>query len=262
MKNECVAVVLACLLPVMGDCMTAEPQKLCMCPRNFDPECGVDGETYANECARVCEGTALAHKGPCTEAEEEARTAEPVVDNESLEDCISNCDWSFMPICDVAAQTWGNMCEQKCGGRQPAHPGPCTPQEIETGAAPVGWTGPSLDDLTKTKKVVATLANGETRTCDCPVVSAFVCGMDQNTYDNECVRDCHGANPYHPGPCKKYDYPSKKEGQANKECPCAKSFTPMCGVDNKTYQNLCFLQCYGISKLHDGTCWNRLEDQA
>ncbi|KEP62460.1 UNVERIFIED_CONTAM: serine proteinase inhibitor PI-2, putative [Hammondia hammondi] len=252
MKSKCaVILVVACLLPLRCNGMAAERQTLCMCPKIFDPQCGVDGKTYANECERVCANVDPAHTGPCTKAEEDAGKAERVPVHESLEECISNCDWTFMPVCDETAQTWGNMCELECGGRKPAHPGTCTPAEVKVAAAPVGWTGPSLDQLTKTKTVTVTLASGKKRTCECPVVAAFVCGMDGKTYANECTRDCHGAGQYHPGPCKGYDYPTKQE-----KCPCDKSFTPMCGVDGKTYQNLCYLQCGGVRKLHDGTCWN------
>nr|AAG02569.1 trypsin inhibitor [Toxoplasma gondii] len=143
MKSKCTAVLMvACLLPLRCNGMAAERQTLCMCPKIFDPQCGVNGKTYANECERVCANVDSLTTGPCDQTEKKLEEAELVPTHESLEECINKCDWTFMPVCDVTAQTWGNMFYLECGGRKPAHPGPCTPAEVEVAAAPLGWRGP------------------------------------------------------------------------------------------------------------------------
>jgi hypothetical protein len=37
----------------------------CVCPALFDPQCGVDGQTYSNGCAAGCADMAIAHAGEC-----------------------------------------------------------------------------------------------------------------------------------------------------------------------------------------------------
>lgn len=53
-----------------GTCGFADQQGVCTrppesCPEIFEPVCGCDGETYANDCFRQMARVALDHTGPC-----------------------------------------------------------------------------------------------------------------------------------------------------------------------------------------------------
>jgi cysteine-rich repeat protein len=54
-----------------GMCHAADLGGICLfiptsCPRNYDPVCGCDGETYPNECVRRVKQAHLDHTGPCS----------------------------------------------------------------------------------------------------------------------------------------------------------------------------------------------------
>ena len=54
-----------------GVCRGADLGGICLfiptsCPRNYDPVCGCDGETYPNECVRRVKQTRLDHTGSCS----------------------------------------------------------------------------------------------------------------------------------------------------------------------------------------------------
>lgn len=66
--------VLLMVFAVLTQHQTEAKNTACMCPRNLDPVCGTDGDTYSNPCLLECEaktvhgraiGLKMAHRGEC-----------------------------------------------------------------------------------------------------------------------------------------------------------------------------------------------------
>lgn len=48
-----------------GDVLCDPPQPACVCPEIYAPVCGVDGRTFANECAAACAHVEVDYEGEC-----------------------------------------------------------------------------------------------------------------------------------------------------------------------------------------------------
>merc|ERR1712098_296712 len=59
-----------------SDFIEPEPPIPCKCPKRYEPRCGVDGKTYANECLIGCQGVKQACQGECPCASEGCKCPE------------------------------------------------------------------------------------------------------------------------------------------------------------------------------------------
>ena len=50
----------------------------------------------------------------------------------------------------------------------------------------------------------------------------------------------------------KFDYKGKCDDRRNR--PCTSLYKPVCGVDNRTYENQCFLDKQGVNLQYEGAC--------
>jgi hypothetical protein len=106
----------------------------------YQPVCGCDGETYADECNRIQAGVPFAYKGECKVEEKKCGPFlggtcpdGQVCDIQSCglgasgtckaepEECIA----LYKPVCGCDGKTYGNDCERLRAGTQLAHDGKC-----------------------------------------------------------------------------------------------------------------------------------------
>jgi len=205
------------------------------CPLHYDPVCGCDGVSYANDCERRTSGTPLAHPGECPEP---PRRCEDPGDCDVREFCATStgscsssgecrmrpevCPQSLVadPVCGCDGMTYSSACEANRAGASVRHRGACLPLgcfddeqcgqgrfcEFRTcpspGIIPIGMcvTPPEL----------------------CPDIHDPVCGCDGVTYSNDCDRRAAGVSRSHAAACDEPPDPCRESGECPGDSYCAK----------------------------------------
>ena len=122
----------ACGADMMGVCI--EPRNN-PCPEIYQPVCGCDGVTYANECERLGSYVALRHEGACQDdangcggANQRVCPRGQLCDRSAHRVCAEDlegvcrvsepvaCPAIYAPVCGCNGQTYGNDCERRGAG--------------------------------------------------------------------------------------------------------------------------------------------------
>ena len=262
----------------MGTCV-ATPE---ICPPLWDPVCGCDGKTYANDCTRQSAGASKAHHGECEvvaacKANEECAPSEYCAKDGC--DGLGTCEWKpegcaayYDPMCGCDGKTYSNACMAAAAGVNVSYAGACTMYcgglaglscptgmfcEFEPGTCPI------FDNMGVCVEVPGA----------CPDVWDPVCGCDGKTYSNDCDRQAAGVSKDHDGTCEVlYDCTSDAQcatgwycfmdaglcagGGSCQKTPdgCGGVYDPVCGCDGVTYSSSCMAAAAGANVAYPGLC--------
>ncbi|XP_050532357.1 agrin-like [Daktulosphaira vitifoliae] len=267
-----------------------QPRCVCseFCNEDFNPICGSDGKTYANECflrrqaCRMMPDLRIIFHGDCDQGINPCinvtcwHGSHCKINRLGISECLcpepTLCEDSVQPICGTDGLTYESKCHLNrinCISKSDikmAYEGPCG----ETNLCKKYFC-----DFGATCK----LKNGVT-SCECSLCSEHyepVCGSDSNTYSNECKLKYHNCRKkkaihvIHKGACSdcsqmNCEYYSVCESDGSKAkcvCPtfkCSNTSGKVCGSDGITYTDLCHLQnasCATRKKIfvaHAGEC--------
>ncbi len=208
-----------------GSCAAGSPPGMCVavpdaCPRLWDPVCGCDGETYANDCERIRAGAQLDYVGECEASNVCGGIAGVPCDRGELCDlppgscgaadlqgvCVpipEVCPDVWDPVCGCDGRTYGNDCERLAAGVQLDHVGECESPNVCGGFAGTPCDEGQFCDLPPGLCGGADLPGDCVPIPDiCPRLWDPVCGCDGRTYANDCERIRAGVQLDHVGECE------------------------------------------------------------
>lgn len=231
----------------------ATPGPLCDCPLDYKPVCTMSGTTYENNCVLLCNQQIALTMEPCATQCSCPRNYDPVCgadgktyDNNCLLECVrgtlvgygecsniiatcDNCSSLLLNVFSKDGTNYDNLCRLNCA------------------KAIFGGYGKSVNSAAQKEEEIKRKCN------ECSKLYLPICGNDGRNYDNECLCTCtEKCEKYSNGRCPTQD-PQADINLKYNECN-AEGKKEVCGVDNRTYENLCFLNKAGIQLQYPGKC--------
>jgi hypothetical protein len=194
------------------------------CPRIYSPVCGLDGQTYGNDCEAKAQHVVVSHSGecdqecggfagrPCQQKDQFCQQPAGQCHADGIGSCEArpqSCTREYRPVCGCDFQTYPNDCQRRAAGVSLLWKGPCTFGPADRNVKPV-----------------------PPKAC-------------RNNAD-----------------CQATDYCARPEGICNQDdgrCRpkpefCTDQYEPVCGCNGVTYSNDCYAAASGINVRRHGAC--------